>query len=80
MLLIRILDHVSDSCPANQAVLIPRFAIGWKRSLRHVVENFQVALLEMGGERVDPSLIPLIDSVRVAVTILTDLFLGNIER
>ena len=58
---IRILDHISNSCPANQAVLIPRFTVGRKRGLRHVVENFQVALLEVGGERVDPSAISRFD-------------------
>ena len=56
-----ILYHVSNSCPTNQAVLIPRFAVGWKRSLRHVVENLQVALLEVGGERVDPSVVIIFD-------------------
>ena len=54
---IRILYHISNSCPANQAVLIPRFAVGRKWSLSHVVENLQAALLEVGGERVDPSVI-----------------------
>ena len=60
-LLIRILYHVSDSCPANQAVLIPRLAVRRKRSLSHVVENLQAALPEVGGQRVDPSVIFVVD-------------------
>lgn len=45
-----------------------------------MLENLQVALLEVGGERIDPSVIPLISSARVAVTLFADLFLGNIDR
>ena len=40
VLVLLTLYHISDRCPPNQTILIPRLAIYWERSLRHMIQDF----------------------------------------
>lgn len=54
ILLLLTFDRLSDSCPPNQTIFVPWLAVNRKWSLSRVVEDFEAALFEVRGERVDP--------------------------